>query len=314
MSRINSEYSGGQANKLINKQMKSYYPSDLPTSELHQYLVSAVAPRPIAFVSTLDENGNPNLAPYSFFNVFSSNPPIMVFSSNRRVANNTTKDTLHNIEKTGEAVINVVSHSIVRQMAVASVEFESDVNEFKKSGLTPILSDIVKPFRVKESPVQFECKVQQILPLGENGGAGNLIICEIVKLHLSEAIFDDNNQIDPDKIDLVGRMGRAFYARASDDAVFKVFQPVDKMVIGYDNLSDTIKNSPVLTGNNLGQLAGMFEMPKLDDAKALLKLPEIQKLRLAADKYDALHQLAKKQLDNGNVDYAAKLLLLQDLI
>jgi flavin reductase (DIM6/NTAB) family NADH-FMN oxidoreductase RutF len=294
--------------------MKSYSPSDLPTAQLHEFLVSAVAPRPIAFVSTLDENGNPNLAPYSFFNVFSSNPPIMVFSSNRRVSNNTTKDTLHNIEKTGEAVVNVVSHNIVRQMAVASVEFDSGVNEFEKSGLTPIPSDIVKPFRVKESPVQFECKVKEILPLGESGGAGNLIICEIVKLHLSEAIFDDKNRIDPDKIDLVGRMGRAFYARASGDAVFKIFQPVPKLVIGYDNLSNTIKNSSVLTGNNLGQLAGMFELPKLEDAKVLLKLPEIQKLRLAEDKFHALHQLAKKELDKENIEYAAKLLLLQDLI
>jgi flavin reductase (DIM6/NTAB) family NADH-FMN oxidoreductase RutF len=294
--------------------MKSYSPSDLPTAQLHEFLVSAVAPRPIAFVSTLDENGNPNLAPYSFFNVFSSNPPIMIFSSNRRVSNNTTKDTLHNIEKTGEAVVNVVSHSIVRQMAVASVEFDSGVNEFEKSGLTPIPSDVVKPFRVKESPVQFECKVKEVLPLGENGGAGNLIICEIVKLHLSEAIFDDKNRIDPDKIDLVGRMGRAFYARASGEAVFKVFQPVPKLVIGYDNLSDNIKNSTVLTGNNLGQLAGMFELPKLEDAKALLKLPEIQKLRFAEDKFQALHQLAKKELDKENVEHASKLLLLQDLI
>lgn len=294
--------------------MKSYHPSDLPIPQLHQYLVGAVAPRPIAFVSTLDENGNSNLAPYSFFNVFSSNPPIMVFSSNRRVSNNTTKDTLHNIKTTGEAVINVVSHSIVRQMAVASVEFESSVSEFEKSGLTPIPSDIVKPFRVKESPVQFECKVKEILPMGENGGAGNLIICEIVRLHLSEDILDEQERIDPQKIDLVGRMGRAFYTRANGDAVFKVFQPVPKLVIGYDNLSDEVKNSTVLTGNNLGQLAGMFEMPKLEDAKALLKRPEIQKLRFAEDKYHALHQLVKSELDKENIDYAAKLLLLKDLI
>jgi len=238
----------------------------------------------------------------------------MVFSSNRRVSNNTTKDTLHNIKTTGEAVINVVSHSIVRQMAVASVEFESGVSEFEKSGLTPIPSDIVKPFRVKESPVQFECKVKEILPMGENGGAGNLIICEIVKLHLSEDILDEQERIDPQKIDLVGRMGRAFYTRANGDAVFKVFQPVPKLVIGYDNLSDEVKNSTVLTGNNLGQLAGMFEMPKLEDAKALLKRPEIQKLRFAEDKYHALHQLVKSELDKENIDYAAKLLLLKDLI
>lgn len=294
--------------------MKSYEPKNLPIAQLHQYLVGAVAPRPIAFASTMDENGNPNLAPYSFFNVFSSNPPIMVFSSNRRVSDNTTKDTLHNIQETGEVVVNVVSHSIVRQMAVASVQFDTGINEFEKSGLTAIPSDMVKPFRVKESPVQFECKVQEIQPLGENGGAGHLILCEIVKIHISEDILDEENRIDPQKIDLVGRMGRAFYTRASGDSIFKVFQPVPKLVIGYDALPESIKNSSILTGNNLGQLAGMFEFPTLEDTKALLKQPEIQKLRIATDKYRALHQLAKKELDNENIIYAAKLLLLQDFL
>lgn len=294
--------------------MKSYNPKDLPTPQLHQYLVGSVAPRPIAFASTVDENGNPNLAPYSFFNVFSSNPPIMVFSSNRKVADNTTKDTLHNIEKTREVVINVVPHEIVRQMAVASVSFSSDVNEFEKSGLTPIASDIVKAFRVKESPVQFECVVKEILPLGNEGGAGHLIICEIVRLHLAEHIFDEEGRIDPQKINLVGRLGRAFYTKASGDAVFKVFQPVPKLVIGYDNLPANIKNSEVLTGNNLGQLAGLFEMPNIDDAKELLQQPEIQKLRFAENKVDVLHHLAKAELDKDNTTYAAKLLLLEQFL
>lgn len=294
--------------------MKSYNPSELPTPQLHQYLVSTVAPRPIAFASTMDDDGNPNIAPYSFFNVFSSNPPIMVFSSNRKVANNETKDTLHNIEKNGEVVINVVSHEIVRQMAVASVAFAPGVSEFKKSGLTPIPSDIVKPFRVKESPVHFECKVKEIQPLGDQGGAGHLIICEIVRLHLSEHIFDDEGRVDPHKINLVGRLGRAFYTKASGDAIFKVFQPVPKLVIGYDALPDSIKNSTILTGNNLGQLAGQFEMPNMDDAKALLKQPEIQKLALAEHPMLALHQLAKGELDKENIEYAAKLLLLETLL
>ncbi|MFK7948261.1 MAG: flavin reductase family protein [Saprospiraceae bacterium] len=294
--------------------MKSYNPKDLPTPQLHQYLVSSVAPRPIAFASTVDENGNPNLAPYSFFNVFSSNPPIMVFSSNRKVSDNTTKDTLHNIEKTREVVINVVPHEIVRQMAVASVSFSSDVNEFEKSGLTPIASDKVKAFRVKESPVQFECVVKEILPLGNEGGAGHLIICEIVRLHLAEYIFDEEGRIDPQKINLVGRLGRAFYTKASGDAIFKVFQPVPKLVIGYDALPDNIKNSKVLTGNNLGQLAGLFELPTLDNAKELLQKPAIQKLRLAENPIDVLHQLAKAELDKDNTIYAAKLLLLEDFL
>lgn len=294
--------------------MKSYNPQDLPTPQLHQYLVGSVAPRPIAFASTVDEEGNANLAPYSFFNVFSSNPPIMVFSSNRKVADNTTKDTLHNIEKTREVVINVVPHEIVRQMAVASVSFPSDVNEFEKSGLTPIPSDIIKPFRVKESPVQFECVVKEILPLGDEGGAGHLIICEIVRLHLAEHIFDEEGRIDPQKINLVGRLGRAFYAKASGEAVFKVFQPVPKLVIGYDALPDNIRNSNVLTGNNLGQLAGLFEMPTLDEAKVLLQQPEVQKLRFAENKVDGLHRLAKAELDKDNTIYAAKLLLLESLL
>lgn len=294
--------------------MKGYLPQDLPTPELHQILVSTVAPRPIAFASTVDEIGNPNLAPYSFFNVFSSNPPILVFSSNRKVADNTTKDTLHNIEKTKEVVINVVPHEIVRQMAVASVGFASDINEFEKSGLTPIPSDIVRPFRVKESPVHFECVVKDIQPLGDKGGAGHLIICEIVKLHLAEHIFESENKIDPHKINLVGRLGRAFYAKTSGESVFKIFQPIPKMVIGYDALPENIKNSTVLTGNNIGQLAGLFEMPNISNAQELLKKPEIQKLQLAENKAELLHRLAKTELEKENTAYAAQLLLLEEYL
>lgn len=294
--------------------MKSYLPKDLPTPQLHQILVSTVAPRPIAFASTVDENGNPNLAPYSFFNVFSSNPPILVFSSNRKVADNTTKDTLHNIEKTKEVVINVVPHEIVRQMAVASVGFSAGVNEFEKSGLTPIPSDIVRPFRVKESPVHYECVVKDIQPLGDKGGAGHLIICEVVKLHLAEHIFEDEDKIDPHKVNLVGRLGRAFYAKASGEAVFKIFQPIPKMVIGYDALPDSIKNSNVLTGNNLGQLAGLFELPSIDNVQELLKKPAIQKIQLTENKTEQLHRLAKAELEKDNITYAAKLLLLEEFL
>ena len=294
--------------------MKSYLPKDLPTPQLHQILVSTVAPRPIAFASTVDENGNPNLAPYSFFNVFSSNPPILVFSSNRKVADNTTKDTLHNIEKTREVVINVVPHEIVRQMAVASVGFSADVNEFEKSGLTPIPSDIVRPFRVKESPVHYECVVKDIQPLGDKGGAGHLIICEIVKLHLAEYIFEDEDKIDPHKVNLVGRLGRAFYAKASGEAVFKIFQPIPRLVIGYDALPDNIKNSNVLTGNNLGQLAGLFELPSIDNVQELLNKPAIQKIQLAENKTELLHRLAKAELERDNINYAAKLLLLGEFL
>ena len=199
--------------------MLSIDPSKIPTKDLHQYILGAVSPRPIAFASTISTEGVPNLAPYSFFNAFSSNPPILIFSSNRRVSNNTTKDTLKNVEDTGEVVINVVPHAIVRQMALASIEYGPEVNEFVKSGLTPLPSECVRPFRVAESPVQMECTVERILPLGEGGGAGNLIICRIVRMHISESVLNEKGRIDPHKIDLMGRMGRFYYVRASGAAV-----------------------------------------------------------------------------------------------
>ena len=232
-------------------------PKETPTRDMHQFLLGSVAPRPIAFVSTIDENGQPNLAPYSFFNSFSSNPPILVFSSNRRVVDNTTKDTLANVIATREVVVNVVNYAIVRQMAVASVQFDTGVSEFEKTGLTPIPSDLVAPYRVKESPVHMECKVKDVQPLGEHGGAGHLIICEVVRMHIDESIIDDRNRIDPHKIDLMGRMGRAYYVRASGEAVHTIVQAVTELTIGYDQLPDSIKNSKVLTGNNIGQLAGI---------------------------------------------------------
>ncbi|MEZ4980853.1 MAG: flavin reductase family protein [Saprospiraceae bacterium] len=236
--------------------MLSFEPKDLATKDLHQFLLGIVSPRPIAFVSTVDENGEANLAPYSFFNAFSSNPPIVVFSSNRRVANNTTKDTLANIKATGECVINTVNYDIVRQMAVASVEFEKGINEFEKTGLTPIPSDIVKPFRVKESLASMECKLSEIITLGDKGGAGHLIICNVVKIHISESVVDDRNRIDPNKIDLMGRLGKSILcSRERGEQVFPIVQAVTQMVIGYDQLPENIRLSNVFTGNNLGQLA-----------------------------------------------------------
>ena len=227
-------------------------PLTTPQKDLHQFILGTVAPRPIAFVSTLDENGVPNLAPYSFFNAFSSNPPIVVFSSNRRGTDNTTKDTLHNVRETGECVINAVNYNIVRQMAVASVDFPSEVSEFEKTGLTPIPSDLVKAFRVKESPAQMECKVKDIITLGEKGGAGHLIICEVVRIHVAEEVLTDRNRIDPDKMDLMGRMGRAYYVRCSGPAIHTIVQEFTPVTIGFDALPESIRNSPVLTGNDLG--------------------------------------------------------------
>ncbi len=296
--------------------MLSFEPKDIPTRDLHQYLLGSVAPRPIAFASTIDKEGNPNIAPYSFFNAFSSNPPILVFSSNRRVVDNTTKDTLHNIEENGEVVINVVSHSIVRQMAVTSISFPTGISEFAKSGLTPIASDMVKPLRIKESPVQMECKLKQIITLGGEGGAGHLIICDVVKMHISEEVIDENNRIDPNKIDLMGRMGRAYYVRASGEAIQTIVQPVMQVTIGFDQLPASIQNSSVLTGNNLGQLAGIAALPTSEEVEKFKKEhSEMETILNGSEQKERLHQFAKKRLDEADDrDTAIKALLIADQI
>src|SRR5688572_30559933 len=242
-------------------EMLTIDPKEINQKDLHQFLLGTVAPRPIAFVSTLDKDGRQNLAPYSFFNAFSSNPPIVVFSSNRRASNNTTKDTLGNVRSSGECVINSVNYSIVRQMAVASVEFPTGVSEFHKTGLTPVASDIVKPPRVGESPTAMECIVQDIITLGEGGGAGHLIICKVVRMHVAKEVLGERNRIDPHKIDLMGRMGRAYYVRCSGQAIHTIVQEYLPVTLGYDQLPDHIKKSPVLTGNDLGKLAGRVELP-----------------------------------------------------
>lgn len=241
-------------------------PGELPTKDLHQYLVGAIAPRPIAFVSTHDEDGNPNLAPYSFFNTFSSNPPILVFSSNRKVTDNTTKDTLHNIRVTGECVINIVNYPIVRQTALASVEFPSNDNEFVKVGLTPEKAETVSAARVLESPVNFECKVKDIIELGDKGGAGHLIICEVTLITVSEDVIE-NDRINPHKLDLVGRLGRNYYVRASGDAIMEIYQPFIATPIGFDRLPESIRNSAILTGNELGYLASLNGFPEKEEVE-----------------------------------------------
>lgn len=284
---------------------KTIKPNEIPTAQLHQLLVGSVAPRPIALVSTINETGQSNLAPYSFFNVFSSNPPIMIFSSNRKVASNETKDTLHNIEATGEVVVNIVSHDIVRQMAISSVAFPADVDEFKKSGLTPMPSELVRPFSVKESPVSFECKVTKIMKLGDQGGAGNLMLCEVVNIHISAHIFDEEGRIDPNLLDVVGRMGRAFYSRAKD-GIFKVFQPVPKLVIGYDKLPEIARKSDILSGNDLGILAGLFELPTAEAIQKAGKTATLLSNIIISEK------IAKKLIKEGKAAEALALLMYVD--
>ena len=297
----------------ITANMLKIDPTQIATKDLHQYILGAVAPRPIAFASTLSADGIPNLAPYSFFNAFSSNPPILIFSSNRRVSNNTTKDTLKNVEDTGEVVINVVSHRIVRQMAVTSIEYGAEVNEFEKAGFTPLPSEMIKPYRVAESPVHMECKVEKILPLGEKGGAGNLIICNIVLMHIAESVLNEKGRIDPHKIDLMGRMGRFYYVRASGAAVEEIEQVVSTIGIGFDGLPPGIRRSNILTGNNLGQLAGLAALPSAGDSMALAATDErVQRIIGKPGAREKLHVYSKEALDRNDLELGARLAVLAE--
>lgn len=288
-------------------------PLETPQKDLHQFILGTVAPRPIAFVSTLDPEGRQNLAPYSFFNAFSSNPPIVVFSSNRRGTNNTTKDTLENIKLTGECVINAVNYNMVRQMAVASVEFPRGISEFSKTGLTPIPSDLVAPPRVGESPGAMECRVQDIITLGDGGGAGHLIICKVVRMHIAKEVLTEKNRIDPDKMDLMGRMGRAYYVRASGQAIHTIVQDYLPATLGYDNLPEHIRNSNVLTGNDLGKLAGMVTLPEAAEIAFVSQLEDVKATFEVSNPHTALHYLAKTYLDRDEVRTGMSILMLEAL-
>ena len=273
-----------------------FNPNEIETKDLHQLLLGIVAPRPIAFVSTIDEEGIYNLAPFSFFNCFSSNPPIVIFSANRRVGNNTTKDTLANVISSGECVINAVSHNIIRQVTLCSVDYPKDVDEFTKSGLTPIPSDIVRPPRVKECLAHLECKVKEILPLGDKGGAGNLVICEVVRVHVDPSILDENQRIDPTKIDLMGRMGRAFYSRASGEAIHTIIQPYNASPIGFDRLPDAFKQSHILSANDLAALASLEELPTDGDIAQFMTRNDIQRIISQPDASNLLQNYAHQAL------------------
>jgi flavin reductase (DIM6/NTAB) family NADH-FMN oxidoreductase RutF len=262
--------------------MLSIHPKELPIPKLHQYLLGAIGPRPIAFASTVDANGNSNLAPFSFFNVFSANPPILIFSPARSGRNNTTKDTYNNVKIHPEVVINVVNYDIVHQMSLASSPYAPGVSEFEKAGFTALKSDLVQPMRVAESPVQFECKVIEVKELGTEGGAGNLIICEVVKIHINEAVLDENGMIDQHKIDLVSRMGGNWYCRADVNSMFEIQKPITTCGIGYDALPKDILQSSILTGNDLGHLAGIENLPD-ETAVNEYKLLELSDLFLSLE-------------------------------
>lgn len=282
-------------------------PKEISTGLLHSQLLAAVAPRPIAFASTVDKHGNPNLSPFSFFNVFGVNPPIAIFSPARRVKNNTIKHTLENAMETGEVVINIVNYAMVQQQSLASTEYARGVNEFEKSGFTPVESVKVKPFRVKESPVQLECKVQDIIHTGTEGGAGNLIVCEIVLVHINENVLDANGKIDQHKIDVVGRLGADWYVRANGNALFEVAKPLTTIGIGVDLLPESIRLSNILTGNNLGQLGNVEKMPTKDEGKVFVNSKEWAALtnQFELNKYLAQpHEIAKILLENNMVNEA----------
>lgn len=293
--------------------MLSIIPQEVSTGKLHSYLLSAVSPRPIAFASTVDGLGNVNLSPFSFFNVFSANPPILVFSPARRVRDNTTKHTLENILITKEVVINIVNYDMVQQMSLSSTEYPDGVNEFLKSGLTEVASDIVKPPRVQEAPVQFECKVNDVIKLGNEGGAGNLIIAEVVKLHIKETILDADGKIDANKIDTVARMGGNWYNR-SREGMFEVIKPIKTRGIGVDALPLSIKNSEILTGNDLGILGNSESIPNVDEVKEYLSLMVEKSLDIQTSNKKKLEKQAQNMLQEGTILDAFKLLLAIDLM
>ncbi len=282
-------------------------PLQVPVGKLHGFMLGAIGPRPIAFASTIDENGTPNLSPFSFFNVFSANPPILIFSPARRVRDNTTKHTLENSKNTKEVVINIVDYSIVQQMSLTSTEYPEGVNEFVKSGLTMVPSEKVNPYRVGESPVQFECKVNQIIPMGEEGGAGNLIICEVLLMHIKEEILGDDGRIDQYKIDQVARMGGNWYTRANM-GMFEVPKPLSSIGVGVDTLPEQIKNSDIFTGNDLGKLGNIEKIPTKTEAMTFVDKHIDIKVKIEQANLLEIHKFAKQYLDQDDIDIAWNIL------
>lgn len=288
--------------------MFSIEPKDVSVGKLHQYLLGAVGPRPIAFASTIDGNGNPNLSPFSFFNVFGSNPPVLIFSPARRGRDNTTKHTFENAKNVDEVVINIVNYDIVQQMSLSSTEYAEGVNEFEKAGLTMLKSDLVKPFRVAESPVQFECKIKDVIETGSEGGAGNLVICHVIKMHIKEEILDADGYIDQHKIDLVARMGGNWYTRAKL-GMFEVPKPLSKLGIGVDSIPQNIRNSKVLTGNDLGKLGNVEALPENGEIEEFLKTHKEDAELVKNGNEEKIHKQAQAYLEKDEPEDAWKILL-----
>jgi flavin reductase (DIM6/NTAB) family NADH-FMN oxidoreductase RutF len=288
-------------------------PLSLPVSELHAFLLGGIAPRPIAFVSTVNESGQPNLSPFSFFNVFSANPPIAVFSPARRGRDGSTKHSLENARKVPELTINVVNYSMVQQVSLASADYPEGVNEFRKAGFTELPSETVRPPRVGESPFQMECRVREIIELGQGGGAGNLVVCEVLLIHISPEILDERGRIDPFKTDHVGRCGGDWYCRVNPESLFQVAKPLKNIGVGVDSLPPEVRNSKILTGNDLGKLGNVEEIPDETSVNEY-KLLELSDIFIAheSDPHGleiALHREASKLLAENRVEEAWKTLL-----
>ena len=295
--------------------MRKIDPETTSPLDMYQFMIGAVSPRPIAFVSTIDTEGVSNLAPFSFFNAFSSKPPIVGFATSIRAVNGTTKDTLSNVQEVNECVINIVSHSFVRQMTLTAVNYPKGVSEFEKAGLTPIQSDLIRPFRVKESPIQMECRVEQILPLSDEKGGGILILCRILRMHINEDILDlEKNRIDPRKVDTVGRMGRFWYTRANGTSLFEIKQPEQPLALGYDSLPNNIRTSEVLTANNIAEIAALPEFPSKEDILTVKKDTRVQKTLFSQNILRGLHLLAQEEFSKGNKDFAIKAALLFEFL
>lgn len=283
-------------------------PKEVGTGQLHQYLLGAIGPRPIAFASTIDAKGRPNLSPFSFFNVFGANPPTLIFSPARRGRDNTVKHTYNNVKAVAEVVINIVNYAMVQQMSLSSTEYAEGVNEFEKAGFTMLKSALVKPFRVGESPVQFECKVKEVVETGQEGGAGNLVICEVVKVHIQESVLDEAGKIDQHKIDQVARMGGNWYTRANL-GMFEVEKPLSNLGIGIDAIPSEIKESTILTGNDLGKLGNVEKLPKEAEISAFLAENKDLATLLKSNNRNEIHNRAQLFLEENKIGAAWKLLL-----
>ncbi len=282
-------------------------PNEITDPEIFKMFLGGVAPRPIAFASTIDKDGNVNLSPFSFYNAFGVNPTTLIFSPSRRGRDNTTKHTLDNVKEVPEVVLNAVNYSMVQQMSLSSTEYPKGVNEFEKSGLTPVKSVKVKPPRVKESPLQFECKVREVIEISGEPGSGNLVVCELLYIHIDDSILDKDGNIHPDKIDLVGRLGGDYYTRTNGSANFIVPKPLSTLGIGVDSLPAEVRNSTVLTGNDLGRLGNAESLPDNDEVKKSLMNPLYRSL---AKDETSRHNFAKKLIAENNIKEALKVLLL----